>query len=343
MVKLEFFGGALIMLIPETAIEFNSRFNSEGECWAFLMNLRWPKGFICPNCCHDDGHFIESRALIQCYNCRKQTSVTAGTLFHKTRIPLQIWFYIIYAMSQDKAGASSTRLAAQLCMRQATVWHIQHKIRHAMGRRDQSIMLAGFVEMDEAIIGPHARRDTGSKKDDDDDSTKHPPTGAGKKPKQPGRGRPKKEGKNEKTQTPVLVFVEQEPSHAGFVAMKALDSISRENLLEFAEARVDKFQHIKTDGYSSHHVLRTFDCTFEAVVCSGPDGCTELPIVHRVISLLKTNLMGTFFGVSVKYLQSYLHEFCFRFNRRDSKLPVWLSALRACIFSQPNTYAEVTA
>jgi transposase-like protein len=329
------------MLIPQTVIEFNSRFNTEEECKAFLAKLRWPDGFICPNCSHDDGHLIESRALIQCYNCRKQTSVTAGTLFHRTQIPLQIWFYIIHCMTQDKGGASSTRLAAALGMRQATVWHIQQKIRQAMGRRDQSIMLAGFVEMDEAIIGPHARRDTRSKKDDDDESNKTSATKKFKVRKQPGRGRPKKVGKNEKTQTPVLIFAEQEPGEAGFVAMKVLDSVSRENVLEFAEARVDKFQHIKTDGFSAHHVLRTFDCTYEAIVCGGPDGCTELPIVHRVISLLKTDLMGTFFGVSVKHLQSYLYEFAFRFNRKGAEIPIWLSALRACIFSNPYTYAEL--
>jgi hypothetical protein len=330
------------MLIPETAIEFNQRFNTEGECWLFLMNLRWPHGFICPNCSHDDGHFIESRALIQCYCCRKQTSVTSGTMFHRTRTPLQVWFYIIYSMTQDKGGASSTRLAAELGMRQATVWHLQHKIRHAMATRDQSIMLAGFIEMDEAIIGPHARRPAGSEQADPDEPFDEPTHGTAKKRKQPGRGRPKNSGANEKTQTPVLVFVEQEPHHAGFVAMKVLESISRDNLLEFAEARIDECQHIKTDGFSTHHVLRTFPCTYEAVVCSGPDGCVELPVVHRVISLMKNKLMGTFFGVSVKYLQSYLDEFCFRFNRKDSKVPIWLSALRSCIFGQPNTYAELT-
>ena len=95
--------------------------------------------------------------------------------------------------------------------------------------------------MGEAMSGPHARRDGGSKRGNNEDIANPPPDGLGKKCKQPGRGRPKKTGK---TQTPVLVFAEQEPARAGFVAMKVLDSLSRENLLEFAEQRVDKFQHI---------------------------------------------------------------------------------------------------
>ena len=141
-------------------------FDKEGSklrlrCLAYLRELRWEHGFVCPNCGHDDGYQLQSRPLIQCPLCRHQTSITSGTLFHKTRIPLRIWFYIIYAMSLDKGGASSTRLATELGMHQTTVWFMQHKIRHAMGRRDEPIQLAGFIEMDEAIIGPHARRTAG--------------------------------------------------------------------------------------------------------------------------------------------------------------------------------------
>jgi hypothetical protein len=86
-----------------------------------------------------------------------------------------------------------------------------------------------------------------------------------------------------------------------------------------------------------------FPCTYEAVVCSGPSGCIELPIVHRTISLLKTFLMGTYFGVARKHLQLYLHEFAFRFNRRKTSQPLWLSLVRACVFALPGHYAELIA
>ena len=153
------------MNIPNGAIAFNDEFDSEEKCLAFLEKLRWPHGFVCPNCQHDDGYCISTRKLMQCTVCRHQTSVTAGTIFHKTRIPLRIWFYILFSVGHDKGGASSTRLASELEMHQTTVWHMLHKIRNAMGRRDESIMLSGFIEMDEAVLGPHARRPRVSKKD----------------------------------------------------------------------------------------------------------------------------------------------------------------------------------
>lgn len=141
-----------------TAIEFQDSFRTEEDCQRYLAKLRWPKGFICPNCEHDDAYLVTTRGLFQCVVCRHQTSVTSGTLFHGTKIPLRNWFWMIYQVSQDKGGASSTRLAEQLGMYQKTVWHILQKIRHAMSRRDENIILAGLIELDEAVIGPQARK-----------------------------------------------------------------------------------------------------------------------------------------------------------------------------------------
>lgn len=319
------------MDIPRDAIAFNQKFSSEQQCLDLLEGLRWPRGFVCPNCDHDDGYRISTRRVIQCVLCRKQTSVTAGTIFHKTRIPLIIWFYIIFLMTSDKGGVSSTRLADQLHMRQKTAWFILHKLRTAMGQRDALIKLAGFVEMDEAVLGPQARRPTTSKEEDPFPRARY-------------RGRLPKPGNKRKVQTDVLVLVEQEKNHAGFVAMKVLQRVGSEDIREALERRVDKFQYIKTDGFHAHHhALRNFPCQYDAIPCGGERSCVELPVVHRVISLLKNFLMGTYFGIAKKYVQPYLDEFAFRFNRRDAKHPLWLSLLRACVSSLPVCYSEVIA
>lgn len=186
------YGGAQVMHIPKNAIEFNSIFDSEASCLDFLENIRWPHGFVCPNCQHDDGYRLHCRRLIQCPLCRHQTSVTAGTVFHKTRIPLRVWFYIMFSMSHDKGGASSIRLAAELGMHQTTVWFVMHKLRIAMGRRDELIKLAGFIEMDEAVLGPHARRPSSADREGDDDTDDKKPKKRG--PRKLGR---KKERKKE--------------------------------------------------------------------------------------------------------------------------------------------------
>lgn len=144
------------------ALQFQQRFGTDDQCRDFLFKLRWPKGFVCPNCEHDDAQYLAPRRLYQCYNCKHQASVTSGTLFHRTHLPLRCWFWIIYQMTHDKGGVSATRLASQLNRPYKTIWHVLHKLRLAMGRRDEGITLAGLIEFDEAILGPEARRPTDS-------------------------------------------------------------------------------------------------------------------------------------------------------------------------------------
>lgn len=152
------YGGPQMENFPRDAVTFQRAFATDEQCALALAKLRWPKGFVCPNCGHDDGQHLSTRRLIQCRLCRHQTSVTAGTMFHKTHLPLTCWFRIIYEVAQDKGGASATRLAAQLRRPYKTIWHVLQKVRHAMGRRDEGISLAGLIEMDEAKLGPEARR-----------------------------------------------------------------------------------------------------------------------------------------------------------------------------------------
>jgi hypothetical protein len=321
---------------PTNMLEFQNQFGSDDACLDYLERLRWPNGFICPNCDHDFGYRIAYRRLIQCAVCRHQTSVTAGTLFHKTRIPLLKWFYMIYLTTSDKGGASAMRLSKQLGMHYATVWFCLHKIRSALARRDDAITLAGFIELDEAVIGPHARK-TGrqrSKKDDNDHK---------KGPRLKSLGRKPKTGKKTKTQTEVLVMVERENHSAGNIAMKVITKTTRDDLREAAGLRVDdNRQFFKTDACQSHYVLKSMGHDLLAQCLSNsPLSVEELPIVHRAIALVKRLLMGTYHGVSSRFLQPYLDEFCFRWNRRDHESTLWQSALRACALALPTQHAEL--
>lgn len=318
---------------PESAIEFQQRFGTDEQCEAALLDLRWPSGFVCPNCGHDDGYLLQQRRLIQCAVCRHQTSVTAGTVFHKTHLPLTCWFWVIYQVAVDKGGSSATRLASQLNRPYKTMWHVLHKIRHAMGSRDSGISLAGLIELDEAKLGPEARRPAGTDEDLENAEVQ--------KPRKKPYGRKPKPGVSRKTITEVLILVEAERFHAGNVAMRALSALSFDTIRELIEARVDGRQWFRTDAHHSHWVLRHCAEHFSITKSDEAEGCEALPVVHRVINLLKHFLMGTYFGVSVKYLPGYLNEFCFRFMRRENERQLPVSLLRACLFAAPMTYAEL--
>lgn len=279
------------MDISTTAIEFQDRFRTEHDCELALINLRWPKGFICPNCEHDDAYYIKGRKLMQCIVCRHQASVTAGTIFHGTRIPLRYWFWMIYLVAQDKGGVSSSRIAEQLGMYQKTVWHILHKIRQAMRSRNNNTVLSGLIELDEAEIGPEARK-TGRQKLGKEGYLRH----KGMRSK----GRSSSSGVRKKTQTAVLVMVEDEGLRAGNLVMKILDYSDRQDIAEIVHDQVDPSQHFKTDGWQPHYVLRSMGHNLQSKVCSGPLSVEWLPHVHRAISLLKRFLLGTYLYICPK-------------------------------------------
>lgn len=123
--------------------------------------------------------------------------------------------------------------------------------------------------------------------------------------------------------------------------MRALDSLGYYSVGEFVESKVEPDQWFRADAHHSHYVLHGLSRNYKLTKSSEAQGPDSLPVVHRVINLLKHFLMGTYFGVSVKYLPGYLYEFCFRFIRRDHQERISQSLLRACIFALPVTYSEL--
>jgi hypothetical protein len=141
------------MGFPRTLIEFQDRFPDEESCWAFLRRERWPRGFVCPRCGGSGSHFIETRRLEQCRSCRYQASVTAGTVFHKTRKPLRIWFLAIFFLARHKKGISALQFQKDAGIGSyQTAWTLLHKLRSALGRRTGEV-LSGLVEADAAYVG----------------------------------------------------------------------------------------------------------------------------------------------------------------------------------------------
>lgn len=136
-----------------TLLEFHRRFKTDADCLNTIIQKRWPEGFSCPHCKSSHVTKLSKRRAFQCNTCKKQTSITAGTIFEKTRIPLLNWFYMMFLVANDKGGASASRLSNMLGMRYDTVWHIVQKLRIAMGNRDENYLLSGSIEIDEGFFG----------------------------------------------------------------------------------------------------------------------------------------------------------------------------------------------
>ena len=229
-------------------------------------------------------------------------------MFHKTRTPLRKWFWAIFLVSNDKGGISATRFSLLLTVSYPTAFLMLHKIRHAMGEREEGRTLSGYIELDEGFFGKAETAKKPAKADN---------------------------------QAQVLVMIESEGDRAGDISMKVIESASRDSIEKIVEAKIEPGQQIRSDGLQSHYVLKSMGHNLKATPVPAKDASTELPWVHIAISLAKRLLLGTYHGVSSKQLQSYLDEFCYRFNRRHKSLELFSRLLYACRLGTPFTYSQL--
>ena len=133
--------------------EFLQEYGTEDQCFEALYALRWPNGFRCPHCDHDKCCELTVRRLQQCNDCGRQTSVTAGTIFDSTKLPLSLWFQGMYLLTQNKKGISAMSLHRQLGISYNAAWRMKHKLMQVMLERDYDQPLSGVVEVDDAYLG----------------------------------------------------------------------------------------------------------------------------------------------------------------------------------------------
>lgn len=131
---------------------FLDQYGSEEQCRAALYRYRWPKGFVCPECGNTTCCQL-SRGLYQCHRCHHQISLTAGTIFHATHLPLTTWLLAIYLLTQRKSGISALQLSRELGVAYNTAWKLKHKLLQVMHERNQGEALSGRIEVDDAYLG----------------------------------------------------------------------------------------------------------------------------------------------------------------------------------------------
>jgi transposase-like protein/predicted RNA-binding Zn-ribbon protein involved in translation (DUF1610 family) len=273
---------------PRTLLEFEDRFGTEEACELYLVSLRWPEGFVCPRCGARQA-WRTTRTRLECATCHGQVSITAGTIFHKTRKPLRLWFRAMWGVTSQKYGANALGLQRMLGLRSyQTAWTWLHKLRRAMVRpgRDR---LTGTVEVDETYVGG-------------------PETGV--------------HGRETEDKTIVVVAAEEDGRGIGRIRLRRISDVSAASLLPFVQAAVAPGATVHTDGWSGYTDLATKGYTHKVtpIKRSGQQAHDLLLRVHRIASLLKRWLLGTHQGgVQPQHLDYYLDEFTFRFNRRTSR------------------------
>ena len=275
---------------PNDFQEFLSQFPDEKSCWLYLIDIRWPEGYVCLYC-QSTKYWLTSKHKIHCSQCEKEFSITSGTIFQDTKKPLLLWFHIMWWVVAQKTGVSATNMTCFMGFgSDETSWHWLHKLRRAMVRQGRE-KLSGVIEVDEAYIGG----------------------------KEIGSG---KQGRGADDKCLVVVATECIGRKIGRVRFKIISDASTENLLPFVEDNIERGSEVITDGWPAYSFLsknKDYIHKEKVISGSGQEAHELLPHIHLVISLLKRWIKGTHQGkMSQKYLEYYLDEFAFRFNRKMS-------------------------
>lgn len=267
---------------------FLASYGTEEKCRDKLFKLRWPKGYVCPKCRHNSYYAIKNRHLFQCRRCRHQASLTSGTIFASSKLPLTTWFLAIYLITQAKEGMSALSMRRFLGISVNAALKMKHKLQHVMKLADDRLLLEGCIELDDVYWGGKHR--------------------GGKR----GRGAPGK--------TPFLAAVarneEGRPIH---MRMSKLKSFTSANVAAWSR------KHLHPDSVVITDMFNPFNSLTGLVAVHGRVKATKIyedptnKIFHWVNTMIgnvKRAINGTYHSVSAKHLPRYLAEFCFRFNNR---------------------------
>ena len=288
---------------PQSLPEFQQLFPHDAACAAYLEKARWEEGFACPHC-GVLGHpfrFENRPGVLRCRTCRKDTSLTAGTVMQGSHMPLSTWFWAAYLVASQTPGISAVQFQRQLRLsRYETAFGLLHKLRAGMVRPDRD-RIGGVpnthIEVDETWVGGRTR----------------------------GEGR----GVHHKTLVAAAVEVRhrkpgtaqdkrKDGRYAGRLRLAIADDRSAASLCGFVENAVEPGVLLVTDDWSAYRGLRALGYDHHPIAeCGDPEVSEEfLPMIHLVFANLKAWLNGVHHGVSAKHLQAYLNEYQFRFNRR---------------------------
>lgn len=267
---------------------FMEIYGTEEQCFDALFAWRWPNGFQCPQCGYTKSCQLKTRKLQQCHKCHHQTSITAGTIFESTKLPLNTWFLAIYFMSQDKKGVSAMELYRHLDISYKAASRMKHKLMQVMLERENTKKISASIVIDDAYIGGER---TGCKR---------------------GRGADAK--------TPFIAAIETTPDGKPLKAkLSVLSGFSKKAIMNWAQQHVASESTITSDGLPCFNGVTEAKCSHIKIVCGGGRASVDKPELYWInttLGNLKSALRSTHHSIKPKYVQRYLADFQYRLNRR---------------------------
>jgi transposase-like protein len=283
--------------------DFQNQYSTKEQCLKYLDTIKWKDGFICKKCKNNkfcDGNREFDR---QCSKCSYVESVTAGTLFHKVKFDIVKAFYIVYFISTNKKGITTTELSRKLELRQKTCWLFKRKVMKAM-ESSNKYPLAGIVEVDETVIGGQEEGVVGRK--------------------------------NNKKKLVVIAIEKKKKGVSRFYA-KVIDKANAKNLGQFMKDKIEPNAEIKTDKWNGYTPLKKEFVNMKQVK-SGKKG-EGFPEMHRVIMNFKGWLRGVHHSVSD--LQEYINEYTYRFNRSFMTDNIFDNLITRMVYAKPCPYQMI--
>ena len=283
-------------------LEFSKRFPDETSCERYLREVREKEGVVCAKCGCKEHHWDSYNKRWRCKKCNHETTLTAGTVMHGSKLPLMYWFTAIHLMTSTKKTFSALEMQRQLGhKRYQPIWEMMHKLRSVMGLRDGKHTLKGVVELDEGFFTCADGRGDESEQ-------------------------PLKSGLGSERKASVLVMAESEPSQpkkrgqknrkVGHLKMRVMKDLKADTVNELAKDSLSPEARVDSDAYPSHRRLGGVVSQVNAQVVKPKDAPKALPWVHTAIANAKSLFQDMYHGIKREFLQEYLNEFCYKFNRR---------------------------
>lgn len=285
-------------------VEFFTSYPDEASCKAFFKDRREANGLVCGGCGSSDHYWIEKETRWKCKKCGRSTSLKTGTVMEHSNLGYKMWLWCLFLMSLTKKGFSALemqRLTGH--SRYEPVWLMMHKVRISMGHRDDSHTLDGYIEMDEGFFEGHRKKagtDIGSKPVKELDRQVKAIVAV--------------------STTPVAAAEQKEhrpQTQAGFVKMNVVSSLCSTEAVCEAKKMIQKSAAVVTDGRRCYKGLKDICAAHEEIIVKDKKEVSKVfPWVHTAISNAKKKLLGLHHQVKDDYMQNYLNEFCYKFNRR---------------------------